>query len=278
MKMLKDQARSIGAKLSAVAKKLNVPYQKILTEFLLERLVVRLNGNPELSQYLIFKGGYVSLRVYDSPRYTIDLDALLKQGDLKLIAQSAQMAAEVSHDDAVWFRLEKTSDLKTQGEDVGLRLSFRAGIGEVLKDVRIAQLINLDIGKGDPITPPPVEIETPFILGGGYLSWKVYPAETIVSEKLHALLTRGDVNSRSKDIFDLNLLLPKCDPERLKKSLQQTFHYRGDKLPNEIIGTLKQIDRTLLKMGWISAIKDIVNAPSCDEAFDSLIKKLSAIL
>ena len=88
MKMLKDQARSIGAKLSAVAKKLNVPYQKILTEFLLERLVVRLNGNPELSQYLIFKGGYVSLRVYNSPRYTIDLDALLKQGDLKLIAQS----------------------------------------------------------------------------------------------------------------------------------------------------------------------------------------------
>ena len=278
MKTLKDQARSIGAKLSSVAKKLKIPYQKILTEFLLERLVVRLTQDTELSKYLIFKGGYVSLRVYDSPRYTIDLDALLKQGDLKLIAQSAQMAAEVSHDDAVWFRLEKTSDLKTQGEDVGLRLSFRAGIGEVLKDVRIAQLINLDIGKGDPITPPPVEIETPFILGGGYLSWKVYPAETIVSEKLHALLTRGDVNSRSKDIFDLNLLLPKCDPERLKKSLQQTFHYRGDKLPNEIIGTLKQIDRTLLKMGWISAIKDIANAPSFDEAFDSLIKKLSAIL
>lgn len=278
MKTLKDQARSIGAKLSAVAKKLSVPYQKILTEFLLERLVVRLNGHPEISQHFIFKGGYVSLRVYNSPRYTIDLDALLKQGDLKLIAQSAKAAAEAVHEDGVWFRLEKISDLKTQGEDVGLRLSFRAGIGEILKDLKVAQLINLDIGKGDPITPPPVEMETPFILGGGHLSWKVYPAETIVSEKLHALLTRGDVNSRSKDIFDLNLLLPKCDPEALKKSLQQTFHYRGDKLPNEIVGTLKQIDRTLLKMGWISAIKDIVNAPSFDEVFDSLIKKLATIL
>jgi hypothetical protein len=67
---LKNQTRSITDKLSRIAKSLGVAYAKILTEFLLERLVLRLISSPELRGKVVFKGGYVSLRVYDSPRYT----------------------------------------------------------------------------------------------------------------------------------------------------------------------------------------------------------------
>ena len=82
MSKLKSQARSIGDRLSRISKASGVPYLLVLTEFLLERLAVRLVADRNLSQCLVFKGGYVSLRVYNSPRYTVDLDALLLRGPL----------------------------------------------------------------------------------------------------------------------------------------------------------------------------------------------------
>ncbi len=74
---LKDQARSVTQKLSNLAIKQGSTYQNLATEFLIERLIVRLTSNKKLYSSLIFKGGYVGLRIYESPRYTIDLDALL---------------------------------------------------------------------------------------------------------------------------------------------------------------------------------------------------------
>jgi hypothetical protein len=187
----KDQARSITAKLSQLSKDLGVAYPKIFTEFILERLAYRLISHSDLRGKLVFKGGYVSLRVYESPRYTIDLDALLRRGRLDSIASVVRLAAEEEGTDGVWFRLEKTVDLQTQGEYGGLRIVMRAGLGEIPKNLKKAQIVHLDIGKGDPVVPGPVEVETPFILGGGSLSWRVYPVETTVAEKLHALVVRG---------------------------------------------------------------------------------------
>jgi hypothetical protein len=274
MSQLKDQARSIGDKLSKLARDLGVAYPKILTEFLLERLAVRLVSSRELGGKLVFKGGYVSLRVYDSPRYTIDLDALLRQGSLDSVTDVAKVAAESDLGDAVWFRLEKIVDLETQGEYGGLRIVLRAGIGEILKNLKKAQIVHLDIGKGDPVVPGPLEVKTPFLLGGGALSWRVYPVETTVAEKLHALVVRGSESSRSKDIFDLNLLLHKCDASTLLQSLSETFRHRGDALPGDLVQHLQGIDRRVLKMGWVSAVGDLPGALDFDEQFDSLVLAL----
>ena len=274
MNSLQNQARSLSSKLSKLAKELHVAYPKVFTEFLLERLALRLISNPELSGKLVFKGGYVSLRVYDSPRYTIDLDALLRQGSLEAMIKVSQAAAEADLGDAVWFRLEKTVDLETQGEYGGLRIVLRAGIGEPLENLKRAQIVHLDIGTGDPIVPGPVETETPFLLGGGVLSWRVYPVETTVSEKLHALIVRGSESSRSKDIFDLNLLLPRCDAQTLMRSLTETFRYRGDSLPVDLVQNIESINRRLLKLGWASAVADLPGSPDFDEEFDAVLQKL----
>jgi predicted nucleotidyltransferase component of viral defense system len=263
--------------LNQLAKKQKVAHAKVATEFLLERLAIRLVSHPDLEDRLVFKGGYVSLRVYDSPRYTIDLDALLRKGTLESIVKTAQAAAEVDLGDGVWFRLEKTVDLETQGEYGGLRLVLRAGIGEVLPNLKKAQIVNLDIGKGDPVVPGPVETETPFLLGGGSLSWQVYPVETTVAEKLHALITRGSESSRSKDVFDLNLLLGRCTAAVLKRSLQETFRHRGNELPEDIIDHLERINRRILKMGWMSAVGDLPGPPDFDEEYGQMLQKLKKL-
>ena len=271
---LERRVNLIRSHLTELAKKLNVPYYFVLTEFLLERLLVRLLHDPVLSSQLIFKGGYVSLRVYHSPRYTIDIDALLKQGDFSKIKDLAKKAAEKELGDGVWFLFEKGTDLETQGAYGGYRMVFRCGIGAPLKNVKKAQIVNLDIGKGDPIHPKPREIKTPVLIGVGFLSWNVCPIETTVAEKLHALISRGSESSRSKDIFDLSILLPQCNKKLLLESLEKTFKFRANPLPEDFVNSIEEIDIDLLKRGWRSATSGILGEHDFDKTFHNFITQL----
>lgn len=149
----KAKSDSVRKKLSNLAQKLNVPYRNVETVFLIERLVARLVVDKKLSQHLVFKGGFVGLRVYGSPRYTIDLDALLIKANIDSTLELVKQRAETDSDDGTWFRFESQTNLNTQGEYGGVRQVYRVGIGEILPDIRRAQSIHFDLGIGDPITP-----------------------------------------------------------------------------------------------------------------------------
>jgi hypothetical protein len=187
-----------------------------------------------------------------------------------------KQCAAVDFNDGTWFHFEKEVDLKTQGEYGGIRLEFRAGIGEALKDLRRAQIIQLDLGIGDPVVPAPIYSKMPELLGNTQISWNVYPIETMIAEKLHALIDRGSDNSRSKDIFDLYLFLPKVNSTQLDKAIRACFEYRKTSVPKNMVDELKRIDLALIKKGWFSAIAGIPNAPSCDDCFNSMIKELQS--
>ena len=52
------------------------------------------------------------------------------------------------------------------------------------------------MGFGDPVFPGPQNLVMTSILKGvEEVSWSVYPVETIVAEKLHALIDLGEINS-----------------------------------------------------------------------------------
>ena len=100
---LKDQATSITQKLGNLAQKQGVSFQSIFTSFLIERLVARLTSDKQLREALVFKGGYVGLRVYNSSRYTVDLDALLKKSKLAPTLLKTRETAEKNLKDAVYL-------------------------------------------------------------------------------------------------------------------------------------------------------------------------------
>lgn len=137
--------------------------------------------------------------------------------------------SEIDLDDGVWFRFEHQVDLATQGEYGGIRQTYRAGIGQILKDLKKAQVVHFDVGLGDPVTPEPRSVETDsLIIPRSNLSWLVYPVETIIAEKMHALVSHGDINSRSKDVYDLAFLLPKADAD----------HNCGDRFFTRTVGVV----------------------------------------
>lgn len=273
----KAKAESIRQKITHLSAKMGVPYSNLETIFLIERLVARLISNKSLGQHLVFKGGFVGLKVYDSPRYTVDLDALLIKSNIESTLKIVKENAELDLNDGAWFRFESQLDLATQGEYGGFRQVYRAGIGDILKNIKKAQIIHFDLGIGDPITPSPQKQKTPSLLSNGEISWSVYPIETICAEKIHALISHGDQNSRSKDVHDLAVFLPKADRSILKKALKRCFHFRSTELPKSFYREIKKLNTDRLERGWPSAVSSIPNATNFKLAFETVLQAIGEI-
>lgn len=269
-------ATSLAARLRRIADEQRVPYKNILTGFLIERAVARLTKSAELSAHLVFKGGFVSLRIYRSPRFTVDLDAVLHGLHKAQAIEHAKYAMVVDLGDGVWFHYERSDELTTQQEYGGTRLVYRSGLGEKLADIRRAQILHIDIGVGDPVTPAPRELEVPTYLQGEPISWRVYTAETTIAEKLHALVVLGSINSRSKDLFDIHHLLPLAATESLVQAIENTFRHRETTIPATFSGMLSSLDLTTLRRGWKSALKDMSNPPGFDDVVGGVIDALRA--
>lgn len=274
----KIKGESVRAKLKSLASKKKVKYSHLETVFLIERLVVRLMADKKLRQNLVFKGGFVGLKVYQSPRYTIDLDALLVKSSIEQTLDLVRQQAQSDMNDGVWFRFESQIDLATQGEYGGTRHSYRAGIGGVLKNLTKAQIINFDLGVGDPVIPGPQKKQTPSLLTGHEdISWSVYPIETICAEKIHALISHGDENSRSKDVHDLAIFLAKVDGPTLKEALKRCFDFRTTELPISIQAEIKNLNTARLERGWNSAVGSIPNAMDFETAFEKMLNLIGEL-
>jgi len=78
----KAKGDSIRQNLIRLSKNRGVQYRNIETLFIIERLVARLIADKKLADHLVFKGGFVGIKIYESPRYTVDLDALLVKADI----------------------------------------------------------------------------------------------------------------------------------------------------------------------------------------------------
>jgi predicted nucleotidyltransferase component of viral defense system len=274
----KSKGSSVRQKLTDLNKKNHIPYQNLETAFIIERLVARLVASKKLAEDLVFKGGFVGLRVYESHRYTVDLDALLVNAQIDSTLMLVKEKVECDLDDGVWFRFEDQIELATQGEYGGIRLVYRAGIGEILKDLKKAQIVHFDLGIGDPVTPGPRQMLMPALLSKNEeIRWAVYSVETIIAEKIHAIITHGNINSRSKDVHDLSVFLPKANAAVLAEALKRCFAFRKTELPRSLSAAIKSIDTKSLERGWTSAIASVTDASQFKVAFEIVINQIAKL-
>lgn len=273
--MTSPLSRSIAMKLSSLAKDQGIAFDRLQTIFYIERMLERFLTSPILLRALVFKGGFVQNRVYGSPRFTIDLDAVLKGQHLSGAETPLIEAIEGNLEDGVWFLFEEKRELELQNDYGGVRFTFRVGLGKERGVAGIAQRINFDLGIGDVVSCAKAETRT--LLGGKQISWSVYPPEFMVAEKLHAALSRALENSRSKDIFDLYFLLPKCNPDATQRAIVATFQNRGAELPNDVVAAFQNISTHRLKRGWIKAVSGIRNGPDFEVCIAEILDELRRI-
>ena len=82
----------------------------------------------------------------------------------------------------------------------GQRVTLLAFLGKARIPVRV------DVGFGDVVTPKATMISYPTLLEFPAPRVRACPRETVVAEKLQAMVMLGIANSRMKDFYDLYVL------------------------------------------------------------------------
>jgi Nucleotidyl transferase AbiEii toxin, Type IV TA system len=227
---LKNIPASIRQKLLNLARERNEDFGLILTKYGLERILFRLSKS-KYREVFILKGALL-FELWTEQRYlpTQEADFLAKRDNSpeRFVRIFQEISTVEVEDDGLRFdpKTVKAERIKEDADYEGVRVSFTAFLekGQVP--------IQIDIGFGDAITPGPVETEYPTLLDLPSPHLLAYPRETVVSEKLEAMVRLGIANSRMKDFHDLHSL--SITFEFYGKTLTEaraTFKQRGTDLP-----------------------------------------------
>lgn len=224
---------SVRARLGALAREKGINLELFLVRYAHERLLYRL-GLSNYRQRFILKGAMLqTIWLADPFRPTRDLD-LLGHGDSE--PESLRIAFReilaIECDDGVEFDLDSLSveAIREATEYGGQRIEATAHIaGARLK-------IQIDLGFGDAVTPDANELAYPVLLDQPPPRIRAYPKETVVAEKLQAIVSLGATNGRMKDFYDLWMMSRHFAFEGalLARAVAATFVRRRTLLPVDI--------------------------------------------
>jgi len=221
---------SIRARLLNKAEQNREDFNLLLNRYGIERLLYRISQSPHRNRFIL-KGATLFTVWGGAPhRATRDLD-LLGSGDASiagLIAVFKEVCAIPSEDGLVFDPETVTAaEIRTTDEYGGTRLNLRATLDRARIDIQI------DVAFGDAVTPKAKSEDFPTILELPAPRLRVYPRESVVAEKLEAIVKLGMLNSRLKDYYDLWYMSQRFefDLDKLVAAVKATFERRGTTLP-----------------------------------------------
>jgi len=197
-----------------------------LTRYAIERLLYRLGRSAHRERFVL-KGATLFAIWGKAYRPTRDVD-FTGYGDPSPESVIAAFREVCDTPDEVSLLVFDTSTIaavpiRDGSEYHGLRVTIRARLGQ--SDIPL----QIDVGFGNAIVPGPEEKEYRTILGDPPPRILAYPPESVVAEKLHAMVTLGERNSRYKDFYDLYAMADAFTFERstLVAAARATFERRA---------------------------------------------------
>jgi hypothetical protein len=227
-------ARSVHQRLLNTRDQSGEQFNHLLVRYGLERLLYRIQAAGHIDSFVL-KGAMLFALWHDVPgRPTRDLDLLgfgePTQERLRTVFADACNAEVV--DDGLRFDSGsiETADIRDDQEYHGVRVRLLGFLGPA----RIA--VQVDVGFGDAVTPPPEPIQYPTILDYPAPRLSAYHPATVVAEKLNAMVVLGALNSRMKDFYDMHVILQhvRLDEALLAEAIRATFERRKVALPREL--------------------------------------------
>jgi predicted nucleotidyltransferase component of viral defense system len=233
----KNVAHSVRDRLLKLAKARGEEFNFVLLRYALERFLCRLGQSSHADEFVL-KGAMLFTVWSKHPhRATKDLDLLGfgAPGIERLVAVFREVSALCVEDDGVAFDAGsvKAKRIKEDAEYEGVRITLEGKIGSA----RIA--IQVDVGFGDAVTPPPAMVNFPTLLPFPAPKIRAYSRETVVAEKLHAMVSLGMANTRMKDFFDVWFL-------------SREFAFQGQPLVDAIRSTFDRRDTTIPRMSPVA--------------------------
>ncbi|MEO8735155.1 MAG: nucleotidyl transferase AbiEii/AbiGii toxin family protein [Edaphobacter sp.] len=167
----------------------------------MERFLYRLSVSPHVETFTL--KGALLLTAWQAPisRPTMDIDLLSRTDNAvdTIVALMREISQSAVTDDGIVFD-PASFDGRVIREDAGYSGVRTTFVGRV-DNARVH--MQIDIGLGDVMTPGPEPLIYPTILGFPAPMLSGYSRETVVAEKLQALVQLRMLNTRMKDYFDL---------------------------------------------------------------------------
>jgi len=193
-----------------------------------ERFLARLYSLPE-GKYFIWKGGSLLIRRYSSlevPRYTVDIDLLLKGTDYKNTMGLLEKACKLNLEDGFDYSgiiavtpMERETPYGGDGYEIQWTMFGKNQSAPQRIDVATGDVVDADKSNFFDLALLPED--------GLHISAYVYPPEFIFAEKLETIFRFGTGNTRAKDLIDLwSLIKFGLDSNRLTKSIEDCFKNR----------------------------------------------------
>ena len=229
-----DLGASVRARLLRIAREHGEDYQLVLTRYANERLLYRLAASKHGSRFVLKGAALFTLWTGRPHRATRDLDLLGfgEPGETQMREVWTEVLALGVPDDGVRFELDSlaVSVIREEQAYGGFRI-------EVVARLTTAQVrVQVDVGFGDAITPEASVVEFPPLLDFPAPRLRAYPRETVVAEKLDAMVQLGMANSRMKDFYDVAVLARdfEFDSALLVSAIRATFERRKTPLPTTV--------------------------------------------
>ncbi len=228
-------AASIQAKLKNQADESGRSFNEILQYYGMERFLYRLSKTPHANDFIL-KGGLMFYGLgIPMRRATRDIDFLgttdyTKQDILSVFRAAMSVSFP---EDGVLFDSKTLYLSQTQAaaNRDGIRITFVGSLGKARMPIQV------DIGFSDELASEALNIDYPVLFAGMEKPrLRGYPPESIISEKLHAMVRFSDLNSRWKDYYDIYLLADtiEFESQTLTNAIKATFGNRPAKLTDEI--------------------------------------------
>lgn len=223
--------QSVQDRLRSAARDGGRPFVELLELYAVERFLHRLGRSAHRDRFVL--KGALLLRYWlgADTRPTRDVDLLgpsgLQEEVLReLLGDILRIDVET---DGIDFEVGSITirPIRAESSVLGLRAKFNGHLG------RTRTRYQVDVGLGDAVYPPAVEIVPGGLLGLPMASVRAYTPYTAVAEKLEAMVVLGAANSRAKDYYDLREL-PRAlafDGPTLVESIRRTFARRATPLP-----------------------------------------------
>ena len=209
----------IKGRIKSVAKQNNADARTLMRIYMMERFLERLAQSEYRDNFIIKGGILVTAMIGVAHRSTMDIDTSMK--NLNLSAEDAlrvvNQVKDIDLDDGVSFEVKDVSNIMDEMEYPGIRVTMNANVGRLITPLKI------DISTGDVITPRAIEFNYDLLLEDRSISLWSYNLETILAEKLQTVLTRGILNTRMRDFYDIRMLLDTYEDKVNKAVLKDAF-------------------------------------------------------
>lgn len=275
--MIKN-ATQLKAKIKNFAKDKNMDSRTVLQEYVLERFIDRISKSKYKNDFILKGGVLISSMVGVDLRSTLDIDTTIKGFEFTLdkLNEVLNEIIETDIGDMFNFKILMNKKIMEETEYHGYRVTLEANFDTIFQKFKI------DISTGDIITPNEVKYNIKQMLSDDKIEILAYNIETILSEKIHSIIQKGEDNTRARDYYDI-YILEKTKKEEinnniLKEAIINKFEERkNSNLVSNIYLKVLDLEKNIkLKELWNEYRSKFTYAK--DIEFEDTIKSLKNIV